>query len=165
MKSFLLFDQLLCMLDDVCDADAELFEGDCAGCAGAEAVDADDRAVVADILIPAHGGTGFDGDFGRVLGEESVLVGLVLLVEDAEAPVTLAVKTCAAPAAMVTTLGEIAIVIAVAPPVAVPVEPPLAPTAPPVDVPVEPPLALTAPPEDIPAAKTLVLSACLLVIK
>ena len=81
----LLLDQLLCLLDDVRDADAELFESDGAGGGGAEAIDTDDDSVVADVLVPAHGGAGFDGDLGRALGEQAGLVGFVLLVEDLEA--------------------------------------------------------------------------------
>ena len=62
----LLLDQLLGVLDDVGDADAELLERDGAGGGGAEAIDTDDRSVVADVLVPAHGGAGFDGELGRV---------------------------------------------------------------------------------------------------
>ncbi len=84
-EELLLLDQLLGLLDDVRDVDAELVESDGAGGGGAEAIDTDDGSVVADVLVPAHGGAGFDGDLGRALGEEAGLVGFVLLVEDLEA--------------------------------------------------------------------------------
>src|ERR1700759_5646043 len=53
-KADLLFDQLLRLFDHVRDIDAQFVERDGARSRSAEAVQSNDAAVVADILVPAH---------------------------------------------------------------------------------------------------------------
>src|SRR5690242_6938895 len=83
--SLLLLHQLLCLLDNMADADSELLHGDGARSGGTEAIQSDHSAVVADILVPAHRRAGFNCQLGGVLGEDRGLVGIVLLLEELEA--------------------------------------------------------------------------------
>src|SRR5260370_23041742 len=84
-KSRLLFDQLLRLFDHVRHIDAQLVERDGARSRGAEAVQSDDTAVVANVLVPAQSRARLDRQLRRVFGPQAGLIFVALVVVSLEA--------------------------------------------------------------------------------